>query len=45
MDIKPQIFPEKEALRYLGIQKEAPPEVLMQVREASELLLSQCNPR
>lgn len=45
MDIKPQIFPEKEALRYLGIQQEAPPEVLIQVREASDLLLSQCNPR
>ena len=38
-------IPVKEALRYLGVRGEAPPEVVRQVEQACEELLPLCTPR
>ena len=38
-------IPLKEALRYLGVRGEAPPELVQQVQAAAQRLLPQCTPR
>ena len=45
MQLKPDVFPEKEALRYLGVRGEVPADLLAQVRKQAQQLLNNCTPR
>lgn len=45
MQLKPNIFPEKEALRYLGVRGEVPADLLEQVRRGAQQLMDACTPR
>ena len=42
MELTLSTIPEKEALRYLGVRGEVPPDVLEQVRDAIRTLLPRC---
>lgn len=45
MELMLEKIPVREALRYLGVKGEAPPDLLEQVQQACEQLLPVCQPR